>query len=1336
MDASDDRLSQLREQASSAMASGDVRGACEHLLALQDLTRTRFGEDSRVWLGVVLALGNMSVALGDLSRAAPYIELAASRWESRLERADPARFDLCRLQARVCDARGAYREALPRWAAAVEEARQQPDRRTLSQTITDYANALHLAGAIGEAIAQTEEALRLAREACGDRSVEYVATLSNLAKLLLEAGSPQRAEASAREAYEIVATFDDAHPSLPSVLETLGNIYLGADRAAQAEPLLRRVVALRRSHATGPDAGRLTAISMLHLARALRALGRGPEARDVLEQAASGLTTSPTDRFTASQIYRALASLLSEGGDRSGAVSHFRKAADALNDGGGESHPIRLGLIHDLASALMAAGNQREAEVLLTEAIESCSNVTPPADRIVALWTLGLLYTASMDRARAVATLEQAKELARATQGEQSIAYANSLSHLAQLYQSIDEPRQAEPLIRESLEVLRQVRGDKHPDVIGMLLALADVCDVVGKNDQARGHRHRAIATLRLMPAPRQEACEGDLRAFMEQAHDRDDRESTVELLEALVAVREAAHGRDDVRSEQARKVLERVKGERRADAIPGAKVGNIEILAPDDPRVTDDLRVLQRVVEAFAAGDYDLVVRVARLESGSPSRHVVMALLVSLLRLGRQQEAHNLGAAAIEWTSGDPWTQMLVKLLVGHADGDAVVASAADASQRCQARYYRAIVSERSNPAAARADLEACLSEQAEGCIESVFAQHDLERLDQPSPHPPTAVQRAIDELEREMAAHLKAQRPQEALQVAQEARYRARRRLGPRHPSYADTLMRAAACHEHLGAAEQADRLIAEAIPIFRSRLGDTHPRVKSFVEELTTRCRRAFVERNAATCLIRALPLLPIVEGENLMMVVLPSVQAIQDDAKYGELLDALLAATSRRAAHQALVRVAAGHVGAADALPLLENDWQKCAAWLYCGRYLESRGRNTDAIAAFEACVAVDPQSGEANIARSSLERLRAPADADTVDPSARVQALVNESRVLLKQQQPSRAAAVLEEAIQVHVRRFGEQTGGHASLLVLLAGAKAAEGHLAVAEDVSRRALALTLATEGSNHPTHVSSLARLGAILQSRGKVDEAERTYRQTVERAAVVHGRDSPVYINAVFKLAALLLDAWDRNRSPLELAEAATLNAELVTRLKAISGEQSVEYAAALFNLGLCRKESGTHDEGLSLLQQAAAIYEAGGGQCSVLLARCLGLQSAVLRQLERPSDAEAALLRALAALEGTERDPTERITLLQALADLYHSEQRSAEAIPLLEQAAALASARDAATRETRQAWARLALAYHRDGNFERARPFYERAFGLAGTSLVKPDEISDAGASPA
>jgi predicted enzyme related to lactoylglutathione lyase len=41
-----------------------------------------------------------------------------------------------------------------------------------------------------------------------------------------------------------------------------------------------------------------------------------------------------------------------------------------------------------------------------------------------------------------------------------------------------------------------------------------------------------------------------------------------------------------------------------------------------------------------------------------------------------------------------------------------------------------------------------------------------------------------------------------------------------------------------------------------------------------------------------------------------------------------------------------------------------------------------------------------------------------------------------------------------------------------------------------------------------------------------------------------------------------------------------------------------------------------------------------------------------------------------------------------------------------------------------------------LAYHRRGDFERARPFYERAFGLAGTSLAKPDDISDAGANPA
>ena len=83
MDSSDDRVLHRQEQARAATASGDLRAAVEHLAALEELTRTEFGEDSRLWLDSVIALGDVSLSAGAFARAVPLVERAADRWQAR-----------------------------------------------------------------------------------------------------------------------------------------------------------------------------------------------------------------------------------------------------------------------------------------------------------------------------------------------------------------------------------------------------------------------------------------------------------------------------------------------------------------------------------------------------------------------------------------------------------------------------------------------------------------------------------------------------------------------------------------------------------------------------------------------------------------------------------------------------------------------------------------------------------------------------------------------------------------------------------------------------------------------------------------------------------------------------------------------------------------------------------------------------------------------------------------------------------------------------------------------------------------------------------------------------
>jgi tetratricopeptide (TPR) repeat protein len=455
---------------------------------------------------------------------------------------------------------------------------------------------------------------------------------------------------------------------------------------------------------------------------------------------------------------------------------------------------------------------------------------------------------------------------------------------------------------------------------------------------------------------------------------------------------------------------------------------------------------------------------------------------------------------------------------------------------------------------------------------------------------------------------------------------------------------------------------------------------------------------------------------------MVVVLPSLQAIRNDAEYSVLLAAVLGATAGHPAHHALVRVAAGHTRPADALSLLESDSQRCEAWLYAGRFLESEGRIPDAIAAYEACIAVDPDAGESKIARSAVQLLHEHGETAAGDAGSRANALVRQAEALLAHGDARSAASLLEDAMRIHATHSGEQTVGYASLLAWLAKARAAEGSFDTAEELSRRAVAL--ATAVADGSVQVWALGGLGEIQRARGRVDEAESAFRRAVEIAASACGRESPLCIDATFKLARLLYGVWESNRGDRELAEASRLNAELVPLLRALAGERSVQHGDALFNLALCRKDSGANEDALALLDRAAQVYAVLGHGYVVQRARCHGARSAVLRQLDRPADAGEALQRALEVLKDSERpEPALRSELLQALADVFDSQGRVLDSIPLLEEAAAL---QVATTREGRTAWARLALAHHRRGDFARARPLYGLAFGLPAGDESAPD----------
>jgi tetratricopeptide (TPR) repeat protein/tRNA A-37 threonylcarbamoyl transferase component Bud32 len=130
-----------------------------------------------------------------------------------------------------------------------------------------------------EAIAVLRRALAVNRGTVGDEHPAQVFVLAALATALAESGAAVEAEPLFERARALVdrLTLQD-HPRTPDVLAGLGLLFLETGRAARAEPLLRRALELRRPGTWQAGAARIA------LGRCLAALGRGDEARPLLEQ--------------------------------------------------------------------------------------------------------------------------------------------------------------------------------------------------------------------------------------------------------------------------------------------------------------------------------------------------------------------------------------------------------------------------------------------------------------------------------------------------------------------------------------------------------------------------------------------------------------------------------------------------------------------------------------------------------------------------------------------------------------------------------------------------------------------------------------------------------------------------------------------------------------------------------------------------------------------------------------------------------------------------------------------------------------------------------------------
>ncbi len=192
------------------------------------------------------------------------------------------------------------------------------------------------------------------------------------------------------------------------LLGAIGQVYRSQDRLAEAEPLLRESLAIRRRHL--PPGDEWIAVSCSNLAITLRDLGSYPEARSLLWEARSILIRLyPRDHLKIAKLLNNLAGVEKDLGRFEEAVEHYREALAMKRRLGVGPASIAMA-IKNLGTGLRAAGRLEEAEKAFREALSELARLEKrnPAYRSGTEHHLGSLLRELGDFAQARKLLERA----------------------------------------------------------------------------------------------------------------------------------------------------------------------------------------------------------------------------------------------------------------------------------------------------------------------------------------------------------------------------------------------------------------------------------------------------------------------------------------------------------------------------------------------------------------------------------------------------------------------------------------------------------------------------------------------------------------------------------------------------------------------------------------------------------------------------------------------------------------------------------------------------------------------------------------------------------------
>jgi serine/threonine protein kinase/tetratricopeptide (TPR) repeat protein len=294
------------------------------------------------------------------------------------------------------------------------------------------------------------------------------------------------------------AALPPGHPDIATSLNNLASLLQDKNKLADAEPLFREAIQIYRA-AVPPEHANI-ASSLDNLAWLLQSQNRIEEADPLYREAISIRRASlPAGHPDIAKGLNNLASLLQSQNKLADAEPLFREALAIRRAGLPAAHPDVAAGLNNLASVLQAENKLDEAEPLFREAVQIFRASLPPGhpDIARALNNLASLLKTRNKLAEAEPLFRESLAIRRAALPAGHPDIAISLNNLAWLLQAQNKPAEAEPLAREALALWRAALPAGHPTIAKGLTILAGLLQAQGKLAEAEPLFRDALAIRR-----------------------------------------------------------------------------------------------------------------------------------------------------------------------------------------------------------------------------------------------------------------------------------------------------------------------------------------------------------------------------------------------------------------------------------------------------------------------------------------------------------------------------------------------------------------------------------------------------------------------------------------------------------------------------------------------------------------------------------------------------------------------------------------------------------------------------------------------------------------------